>query len=305
MKCYNEAMKQISQQENFHEVSLLDTVIRVPSNLSYHFSLLEKKGDVYTAENLKGIHHHLHYEFFFILDGKLTIVTETGQTDYSSSVLVLPPFYRHYSFYQGGNAYGIPVYLPEKIGKEFPLFSKIPTNDLVAIPLTNEQTKRDLTFYFKKISNGSKKGKMEALKLNALLRLIFIEVNSAFCQTSEGGLDRSREGVIKYIEDIHNFVHRYGEERGVRIGWLAEKLNLSEKQTARIIRKEYGCTFTQLMNEHRLSVACMFLKNTKLSIREIVEQLNLGGENYFFALFKKKFGMTPTEYRKMKGEQHD
>ena len=55
-----------------------------------------------------------------------------------------------------------------------------------------------------------------------------------------------------------------------------------------------------MLCERRLSVAASLLKNTDMSIAQIVEYINFPSESYFYARFKKAYGITPASYRKNK-----
>ncbi len=50
--------------------------------------------------------------------------------------------------------------------------------------------------------------------------------------------------------------------------------------------------------QYSCSLAELLLKNTELKISEISLQSCLGSENYFYQVFKKKYGMSPLKYRK-------
>ena len=79
---------------------------------------------------------------------------------------------------------------------------------------------------------------------------------------------------------------------------MAEHVYLSTKQISRIIKKEYGCTLSQLVTDKKLAAAKKLLKDTDMKIGEIALAVNLGAENYFYLLFKKKYNQTPLQYRK-------
>ena len=73
---------------------------------------------------------------------------------------------------------------------------------------------------------------------------------------------------------------------------------MSTRQVSRIIAKEYGCTLSQLVNDKKLDSAKMMLKNTDMTVGEIASAVNIGGENYFYTIFKKRYGISPLRYRK-------
>ncbi len=62
-------------------------------------------------------------------------------------------------------------------------------------------------------------------------------------------------------------------------------------------KKQTGCTIVQYKNRKRLEFACNMLQKTDLNITEIAFELQYENLGYFLRAFKKKFGMTPSEYR--------
>ncbi len=65
----------------------------------------------------------------------------------------------------------------------------------------------------------------------------------------------------------------------------------------RFIKKNCGCTFTDLLQEKRLKQACHLLTSTRLSAADIAFTIGYENVSYFYRLFKKTFGMSPREYR--------
>ena len=63
-------------------------------------------------------------------------------------------------------------------------------------------------------------------------------------------------------------------------------------------KEQTGCTIVQYKNRKRLEFACDMLQKTNLSITEIAMELQYESVSYFLRAFKKKFGVTPSEYRR-------
>lgn len=78
---------------------------------------------------------------------------------------------------------------------------------------------------------------------------------------------------------------------------LSEKLGLSERQTDRIIRKQYGMSFQEKKRQVRMSTAARLLKTTDWYVTEIAKQTGYTSVEQFSHSFKRFYGMTATEYR--------
>lgn len=63
------------------------------------------------------------------------------------------------------------------------------------------------------------------------------------------------------------------------------------------IKKQTGKTYTELVQEKRLSQACILLKSTELGVSEISQKVGYENISYFHRLFHKQFGMSPKKYR--------
>lgn len=94
---------------------------------------------------------------------------------------------------------------------------------------------------------------------------------------------------LKYVEEHYN---------DGSLGELANLLHYDFAWLSREIKRKTGKTYTELVQEKRLSQACYFLKNTNLSVDDIAIQVGYDNVSYFHRLFKKDFGMTPHRYRK-------
>lgn len=79
---------------------------------------------------------------------------------------------------------------------------------------------------------------------------------------------------------------------------LAREMNMSVRQTSRILQKSYGKGFREKMNECRLAVALDLICNTNKSMAEIAEILGYGEPANFSYFIKKQTGATPAQIRK-------
>ncbi len=78
---------------------------------------------------------------------------------------------------------------------------------------------------------------------------------------------------------------------------VAEQLFISERQISRIVQNKYGMSFHRVLLSKRITVAEQMLKNSEIQIQEIAHAVGFHSPDIFFREFKKKYGMTPREYR--------
>ena len=98
------------------------------------------------------------------------------------------------------------------------------------------------------------------------------------------------------IVAILNYIHvNYNH---VTIRELAEFFSYSENYLSKTLKEYTGETFSSLINEIQMKNAAYFLEETEMSIMEISQEVGCFDLSHFNKKFRKKYGVTPTQYRK-------
>lgn len=79
---------------------------------------------------------------------------------------------------------------------------------------------------------------------------------------------------------------------------VAYAAGFSTSHFMKFFKKYMGCTFTEYLNDYRLSAACTLLSTTDKPVLEISCETGFANLSYFNRLFKKKYGISPRIYRK-------
>lgn len=79
---------------------------------------------------------------------------------------------------------------------------------------------------------------------------------------------------------------------------LSRRLNLSARQTQRLLMEYYGKSFQQKKAEARMSVAAILLSDQSLSITTIAESLGYSSIEHFSSSFRRFYNTSPREFRK-------
>lgn len=109
--------------------------------------------------------------------------------------------------------------------------------------------------------------------------------------------------VIARSESGSHYVYaacRYIEEnydREIAVGDIAQALSLNVKYLSRLFKQHCGQTMTQYISALRLKKAIALLETTSLPIHSVGEQVGFHDVRGFIRLFKKQYGITPSEYR--------
>jgi len=86
-------------------------------------------------------------------------------------------------------------------------------------------------------------------------------------------------------------------ENPLRLGEVAELVNMSESAFSHFFKKKTRCTFIDYVTNIRIARACQMLAETTHSVAEICYACGFNNLSNFIRIFKKKKGSTPSEYR--------
>lgn len=137
------------------------------------------------------------------------------------------------------------------------------------------------------IFQGSKR--LEYLK-EAILSSASIKKQS---QNTEPG-----EPIQKAMEYI-----RLHYREAITLEQLSDICGLSANYFSTVFKEQAGETYIDYLTEVRLLQSKIFIKETRKTIKEISGEVGYIDDKYFRKLFKNRFGITPSSYRKMQDNQ--
>ncbi len=123
-------------------------------------------------------------------------------------------------------------------------------------------------------------------------------LKKAIALRDENAGDQNRS-VLKLAVDFID--HNYMDEE-ISLNKAAHVANVSANHFSALFSQNMGQTFTEYLTDLRMSKAKELLRCTAMRSSEIAGEVGYKDAHYFSYLFKKTQGMTPSEYRKMRGE---
>lgn len=110
----------------------------------------------------------------------------------------------------------------------------------------------------------------------------------------------SRLAESKIPEDIYAAIQFIGNHTNEWIGIneVAAHIGKSRAYLTDKFKRETGKTVNDYILDKKLSESRHLLKHTNKTIAEIAYFLCFSSQNYFQTLFKRKYGETPSAYRK-------
>lgn len=81
------------------------------------------------------------------------------------------------------------------------------------------------------------------------------------------------------------------------VSFYGEKLHVTPKYLSVVCKKSSGKTASDWIDEYTMQHIRMLLKNDKLSIKDITNQMNFSTQSFFGRYVKRILGVSPSEYR--------
>ena len=114
-------------------------------------------------------------------------------------------------------------------------------------------------------------------------------------------LDTSREETLSGRDHLIRDTLRYVEvnmQASCSLASVAAALGYSESYLSRVFGSTVGMSYTAYVRQVKINRACYLLKNTNVSITDVVNQCGYASVATFNHNFKDLTGYSPTDYRK-------
>ena len=228
-------------------------------------------------------HAHLHncLEFSFCTEGEVILNVDGSEISLrkNQGIMIPPNSIHSYKTHNTSQYYTILVgldvlpELSELLKYKHPARLTFSTDDLLSTLLSD--------FYASKQSYFAAKALLY-LASEALAR------DNAFLAKG----DSSNNPCIRIMEYIReNFQHE------VTLDGLARVTGYNYQYISKLVRKQFGMTFTFLLARYRVSYACNLLDKHQDTISQIALASGFGSIRSFNRVFRQILGVTPAEYR--------
>lgn len=131
--------------------------------------------------------------------------------------------------------------------------------------------------------------------VNALLQQFIVLCLRIYSQNRMNTSVAPSSPETNYLIIENSFLFEYNT---ITLKTLSGRLNLSPRQTQRILLKYYHKNFQQKKWEAKMSAALFSLQKKDMKISTIAEQLGYSSVEHFSSSFKKYHGFSPSFYKK-------
>lgn len=253
----------------------------------------------FTSGVIASGHYHFHstYEMHIPVIGNMHIMAEDKDILLQpGEVCVIPPDTIHY-VYADENAFRIGFrFTFSRIGKQENIPHSLFEYSFGA--LTNARVVKNCPVYRKYLSVAADnlESPLPEFMTGDLLFLALYETASIISTSPAPEIFHGSTSDILLSEQIEEYLNNYYSHE-LHLGDLSKYLNLSNRQTERIIARLFGIPFRALVNKKRLTTARLLLKITDLPVEEIAHKVGFQDQNYFYRKFSAAFSTTPGKYR--------
>ncbi|MGM9767212.1 MAG: helix-turn-helix transcriptional regulator [Candidatus Cryptobacteroides sp.] len=119
-------------------------------------------------------------------------------------------------------------------------------------------------------------------------------IREAAAPGQSGPLSASRDAA--FVSRLGNFILDNIQNPDLSVARLSSAMHMSPSNLFKRVRETFGISPNALVNEIRLSKAKEILDKSETDISEIVFLTGFNSHSYFSKCFKRRFGMSPSEY---------
>lgn len=113
----------------------------------------------------------------------------------------------------------------------------------------------------------------------------------------DAGINVRKGDKSRYVLEAMDYISKHYNEPDISVGTVAESLNISEGYLSHTFKKETDYTLLNYLTRYRIHKAMELLKDCRVKVYEVAEQVGYRDIAYFSATFKKYAGISPSEYQ--------
>ncbi len=164
------------------------------------------------------------------------------------------------------------------------------------------QTKECIIIYFNQLkaqlSNLLKQDVIEQVKPKKNKEELYQWLNDYLLDTVRKNKEDEGRNIVQRVLD---YMESHYEEN-IKMETIANLFHYNNAYLGKVIRREKGDSFNNILDQIRIRKAMELLKNTDDKIYQISEQVGFRNIDYFYTKFKKYAGISAKEYRKQNRE---
>ena len=131
-------------------------------------------------------------------------------------------------------------------------------------------------------------------------RKTLIDKYAAISNNSNRSIHKSKESSnLIFLQGVTDIIHAEMQHADLGPAFIAQKLSISLSQLNRKMNIVTGKSTMNYILQVKLNNARKMMQDKNISMAEIANICGFSDQNYFSRMFKKEFGITPTQYQKI------
>ncbi len=241
------------------------------------------------------LHRHDFEEFLILTEGKPLHFIDVKQQTLNAPVIVYVAEGKVHQFIPDEATSGWVIkyrteFIPDSSFHFYSFFT-----DLINYPLGTDFCISSITDLCRMMY---REHQQELSDLNVVKHLLLALI--AKLETEKGGIpEQSSTARPQQTETFNNFLKilQYNYKRTEGVQFYADKLNTSIRNLNLICSSVFGKSVSDIIETRKLIEARQLLLNTSLTVSEIGYELGYNDKSYFTRVFKRRTGLTPSEFR--------
>lgn len=240
---------------------------------------------------------------------KSTITSDTIKQSTETSMALIEERYSKESTLMSAIENGDLRSLDKYLKEDLPLFSKIPDR----VPNDPLRSRKNLSFVWNTLLRvAARRGGVHPVTLHAISQKFAIQIEKI--STISELLELQNKMALSYCDTVKklslkNYEYivreaieylRVNLDQDISLEDISRSIKISPYELSRKFKRETGFTITEYINKLRINEALQLLENENMSVTDISQMIGFNDANYFTKVFKKLYGITPSEYRKNK-----
>ena len=249
--------------------------------------------DAYTE-----LHGHIYWEFFIMTEGRIVHVLNDKKStmqkyDYC---LVGPADLHRFEQYGAEHSKHLNICLTDKEFRNLCDFTDQSLyNDIVSrrVNITGKLKQDELDRLCGIANRALMCGEDFTRQKNMLISTLFFEMMEAIVNDLSAEKNSYPDWLNLLLERLNTT-----ETMNMSVDEIIRMSGFSHTHLLRQFKKYTGQTIMEYLNQKKLQYCCNLLQNSNCSTLEISTLLGFSSLSHLNHIFKKKYGITPTEYRK-------
>ena len=248
------------------------------------------------------VHRHPELELSYCLEGSYTIGVSNTRYDLNKGDLVVVNSMVAHEAFQNGLPLGrrLTVEFGPSFLKEH--FSKVANLDFdISVFHLNQETNPAFRTLMQLLEDTARLHQNPANLSDLALKGNLYHICASLLHEllnlhSAENTKRVAQDVAK-IDEALGFIYDHFAE-APDLDRVSQLCGYSKSHFCRVFKKIVGDTFHNVLNRHRIEIACLHLKESNATVESIATQVGFPDTKSFCRVFKKLTDVTPSQYRK-------